>query len=285
MAEGKMTKTSGLLRTSVACFLAAACSAAVGAAEPTAHEGDASQGAGATTAAAEAPFAQPPKDEWEFIVTPYLWAASSKSQFTTRQGESVTAKNSFFDVLGDLKFAFMSGAQVRHGRLVLTSDIMYMNLGTSGSGSVGPVPLEASVDLKLLIMTALGGYRVVDQGPMFVDLMAGMRHVSVKTDLELTGPFVTRERSPSASHFGPVLAVRGRVPLGGKFGLYGYGDVGGFGIGSAKSWQLMATVQYDISQHWQLGGGWRHLYARGKENGFELRQNLDGPIFTVSHRF
>jgi opacity protein-like surface antigen len=292
-AEKKMTKSLLLLLTSVAGFHAAAASAAVQAAEPdpaapdpAAQPAEPAQDTAAAPVAAHAPLAEPRKSGgWEFIVTPYLWAAGSKTKFTTRQDETVTVKDSFFDILGDLKFAFMSGAEAKHDRLVLTSDIMFMSLGASGSGNVGPIPLEADVDLKLLIMTGLAGVRVVDEGPRFFDLMGGLRHISTKVDVELTGPFETRERSPKISHIGPVLAARGRAPLGERWGIYGYADVGGFGISSASSWQLRAEIQYDISQHWQLGGGWRHLHARDKKNGFELRQTIDGPIFTVSRRF
>src|SRR5438034_1343457 len=55
-------------------------------------------------AAAEVQPANRVKTKWEFIDIPYVWATSSMSTFTTRQGESVTSKLSFFDLLGDLKF-------------------------------------------------------------------------------------------------------------------------------------------------------------------------------------
>ncbi len=215
---------------------------------------------------------------------PYLWASSSKTQLTTRQGEQITVKESFFDILDDLKFALMGSAEARHGRLVLFGDLMYVSLGTSADGHVGPIEFDADVKEKTLLATALAGYRVVDRGPMFLDLMAGGRLSGLKTDLELTGPFQTRERDFKKTHIGPVIASRFRAPLGGKWGAAVYGDVGGFGLASAVSWQLMGTVQYDLSYHWQLGGGWRHLYLRTEQRGFKFKEVLDGPIFTVSYR-
>jgi hypothetical protein len=162
---------------------------------------------------------------------------------------------------------------------------MYTNLGTSGSGHVGPIPIESEVDFKLLIVTGLAGYRVVDQGPLFVDLMAGARLTGAKAKLEISGPFETRERTLKKTQIGPVLASRLGAPLGGKWGASVYGDVGGFGISSDLSWQLMGTIQYQLSKKWQLGAGWRHLSARVERRGFKFKQVLDGPILVVRFRF
>jgi hypothetical protein len=235
------------------------------------------QGAG-STAKKEA------ENGWVFISTPYLWASSSKTQLTTRQDENITVKDSFFDLLKDLKFALIGASEARHGRLVLLGDLMYVSLGTSANGHVGPIPLRADVKEKTLLVTGLVGYRAIDRGPMSLDLLVGGRLSGLKTDLELTGPFETRKRDFKKTHIGPVIASRFRAPLGGKWGAAVYGDLGGFGIESDLSWQLAGTVQYDLSKHWQLGGGWRHLYLRAEKRGFKFKEVLDGPIITVSYR-
>ena len=222
--------------------------------------------------------------EWVFITTPYIWASGSKSEFTTRQGEKLTSKDSFFDLLGDLKFALMGASEARHGRLVLLGDLMFVKLSDSAQGHFGPIPLSADADLRTLLVTGLVGYRAIDRGPMSLDLLAGGRLTGLKANLEITGPLETHEADFKKTHIAPVLGSRLRVPLGQKWGASIYGDVGGFGISSALSWQAMSTVQYDLSKHWQLGGGWRHYYGRATDNGFKLVQKLDGPIFTVSYR-
>jgi hypothetical protein len=55
----------------------------------------------------------PSKTKWVFVSTPYVWMTGSKTKFTTRQGEEITSKDSFFDVLKDLKFALMGGSEAR----------------------------------------------------------------------------------------------------------------------------------------------------------------------------
>jgi hypothetical protein len=240
----------------------------------------------ATAAAATATAAsstQPSGSGWEFAVTPYLWMSGTKVDIETPQGEDIKVDESFTDILGDLKFAFMGAFEVKHGRFVSVQDIIYLNLGTSGSGPLGFVDVD--VDMKLLSTTHLFGYRVVDEGPMFVDLFAGGRITSIKVDLDLTGPLQTIERDSKKTQFGPVIASRFRAPLGGKWGAAIYGDVGGFGVGADLSWQLLGTVQYDLSDRWRLLAGWRHFYAKQSKDDFDVRMKLDGPILGATYRF
>ena len=223
--------------------------------------------------------------DWEFAVTPYLWASGAKAKIETPQGEDFKVDESFTDILGDLKFAFMGAFEVKHGRFVSVQDIMFLSLGSSADGHIGPIPLEADVDEKLLTTTHLFGYRVVDEGPMFLDLFAGGRITSIKVDLDISGPLQTIERSSKKTQFGPVIASRFRAPLGGKWGAAIYGDVGGFGVGADLSWQLLGTVQYDLSDNWRLAAGWRHFSAKQSKNDFDVHLKLDGPILGVTYRF
>lgn len=222
---------------------------------------------------------------WEFAVTPYLWMSGTKADIDTPQGEEIEVDSSFIDILGDLKFAFMGAFEARNGRFVILNDLMYLSMGTSADGSIGPVPLEAEADMKLLSTTSLLGYRVVDQGPMFLDLMAGARITTIKADLELSGPLQTFERDSKKTTVGPVIASRVRFPLSDRWGVAVYGDLGGFGVGADLSWQLLGTVQYDISDHWRVSAGWRHFSAKQDKNDFEVDIDLDGPIIGFSYRF
>jgi hypothetical protein len=222
---------------------------------------------------------------WEFAVTPYLWAAGMKAKIETPQGEDIKVDESFTDVLGDLKFAFMGAFEAKHGRLVSVQDIIYLSLGSSADAHIGPIPLEADVDEKLFTSTHLFGYRVVDKGPMFVDLFAGARITSVKVDVDLSTPLQTFHRSSKKTEVGPVIASRFRTPLGGRWGAAIYGDIGGFGVAADISWELLGTVQYDLSDRWRFSAGWRHFYARQDKGNFDVHLKLDGPILGATFSF
>lgn len=222
---------------------------------------------------------------WEFAITPYLWASGAKVKIETPQGENIKVDESFTDILDDLKFALMGAFEAKHGRFVSVQDLMYLSLGSSAAGHIGPVPIDADVDEKMLTTTHLFGYRVVDNGPMFVDIFAGGRITSIKVDLDIDLPLTTIERDSKKTQFGPVIASRVRFPFSDKWGAAVYGDLGGFGVGADLSWQLLGTVQYDINDNWRLSAGWRHFYAKQSKNNFDVHFKLDGPILGVTYRF
>lgn len=224
-------------------------------------------------------------DEWEVAIVPYLWASGMKVDVTTPQGEDVEVDESFTDILDALKFVFMGAVDARKGRFVTVTDLMFLSMESEGEGQIGPGLIESEVDTKLLVTTALAGYRVVDEGPMFFDLMGGARISSLEVDLDLSGPLQTVERESSETKISPIIASRFRVPLGDRWGLAVYGDLGGFGITADISWQLMGTIQYDLSDHWRALAGWRHFEAHQDKEGFDIDLALDGPFLTVAYRF
>lgn len=222
---------------------------------------------------------------WEFAITPYFWAAGVKADIETPQGEEINSDLSFGDILDALKFALMFSFDAKHGRFVSTQDFFLISLGDSADGHIGPIPLDADLDLKLRWTTHLFGYRVVDKGPMFVDLLAGGRFTMIKVDLDLDVLQQTFNRDSKKTEFGPVIGSRVRFPLGDKWGVGINGDIGGFGVGADLSWELIGNIQYDISDRWRLAAGWRHLYAKQTKNDFDVHIKLDGPILGVTYSF
>ena len=222
---------------------------------------------------------------WEVSVVPYVWASAMKVDVTTPQGENVDVFESFTDILGKINFVFMGALDARRGRFVTVQDLIFLSMESSDEGSIGPGLVEAEVDMRTLIVTSLVGYRAIDEGPMFLDIMAGARITSMNVDLDLSGPLQTVERDSSATKIGPVIASRFRVPLGEKWGLALYGDLGGFGVTADLSWQLLGTVQYDLSDHWRLGAGWRHVAVHQDKGGFEIDLTMTGPFIAFAYRF
>ena len=224
-------------------------------------------------------------DGWEVAIVPYLWASGMTVDVETPQGEDIKVEESFTDILDMLKFTFMGAVDARKGRFVTLHDLIYLSTESKTTGSIGPGLVEAEVDMKTLSMTHLAGYRVVDKGPLFFDVMGGARITHLKAELELSGPLMSIERESSETKVSPVIASRFRLPLGDRWGLALYGDLGGFGITADISWQLLGTVQYDLSDHWRLLAGWRHFEAHQDENGFDVELAIDGPFLTAAYRF
>lgn len=225
-------------------------------------------------------------DNWNVSFTPYLWVAGTSGDIAIPKsgGDGVEFDKSFTDVLGNLKFAFMGALDVEHKRIVFLGDVMYLSVGAKIEGASDPAILEGKVDAKTLLATSAIGYRVVDKGPMFVDLFVGARLMSLDVDMELTGPLQTRERSADKSHISPLVGGRVRFPLGEKWGLAFYADGGGFKSTDVK-WQFAGTVKRDLGSHWRLAAGYRHMKLHHESGELDFNVALSGPIVGFTYKF
>lgn len=246
----------------------------------------ASASVASSTASIAAQDATADGDDWNVSFTPYVWVAGAKGDIGIPRGEGneIEIDRDFADTLSNLKFAFMGSLDVEYNRFVALADVIYLSVGAEAEGIRDPQFFEGEVDTSVFVSTLAVGYRVVDQGPMFVDVVVGGRLVSLDVEIELEGPLMTRRAEESKSRISPLFGGRVRVPLGRDFGLALYGDVGGFKSTDVK-WQLVGTVQWDISSHWRLAAGYRHMQIHYDKRDFEFDVALSGPIVGVSYRF
>lgn len=225
--------------------------------------------------------------KWKFATIGYIWAASARGE-TDVIGplEPVGLDLSFGDVLKALKFAFMGAAEARKGRIVIIGDLMFTHLAAKEGIDIRNQDfLDAKLDSRTAAVTLLGGYRAVEKGPVLVDLLAGGRLNFSKTSLDLEGPNQSAEGSVKQTWLDPVVAVRTTFPLGDKWRLVAYGDVGGIVVGSDISWQAIGTVNYDISRKLSLGAGWRVFKVNYDKGDFLYDVAQSGPIFVFRTQF
>lgn len=200
-------------------------------------------------------------DEWKFATVTYAWLAGAKGDVDViGPVEPVGLDLSLGDVIDSFKFAFMGSAEAQKGRLVLLGDLTFIHLQADHGIDIRDQNfIDAELDSRTIDITTLGGYRVTGDNPVIVDVLGGMRANFFKNTLELDGPNQSVEGEKQETWFDPLLACRATVPLGGKWGMSLYGDIGGFGIASDLTWQAQATVDYNINEKFRLMAGWRHF--------------------------
>src|SRR6476619_179099 len=207
---------------------------------------DSTQASSEPSASAETPPPAQNKSKWELSTIGYVWFAGAWGK-TDVIGpvEPVDLSLPFGKVLKAFKFAFMGAAEAKHDRLVVLGDLTFIHLDTKeGIGIRDPDFISAELDSRTAEVTLLGGYRVVDDDAVKLDLLGGGRLNFFKTSLQLDGPNRSASGSVKQTWLDPLLAARVHAPLGGKWGFSAYGDVGGFGIGSDITWQAVATIDY-----------------------------------------
>ena len=236
-----------------------------------------------TTDAPSAAPAPAPK-KWEFATIGYIFFAGAYGTTTPRDPLSpVDLHLTFGDVMKSFKFAFMGAAEARKDRLVFLGDLMWVHLGEGKGLTVSDRNFaDVKIDSKTTAITALAGYRVVNHQSVTVDVLAGARLNGNKQAVDYRGTLLDVSAKVSKTWVDPVFATRIRAPLGGKFGLALYGDVGGFGIGSKLTWQGMATADYRISHKMSAGLGWRYFKINYHDSdGFRYNVAQSGPIVTL----
>jgi hypothetical protein len=221
--------------------------------------------------------------EWAVAFTPYLWMAGVNGNIAIPRNDSeAEVDKSFADFLADLKFAFMGTLDVKYRRFIVHTDLIHMSLGSDIERPDSLIFTDGEADMKLTIATGAIGYRVVDKGPMFVDLYAGGRLVSLDVDLTLVGPLQTREASASPSNVSPLIGGKARFPLSDRWALALQGDIG---FDSDVKWQLAGTVQYQLGKHWQAGVGYRHLQLHHDTEKSEFDIAFSGPLMAFTYIF
>ena len=241
------------------------------------------------TAAAE----EKPGDAWKFDGTFYLYAPTTSSTTTFPPiggGGDVSIDTSTIN----LNLAFMGSFEARRDHWGAFTDLMYLNVGDTKSGTrgltVGGIPLPANVNVdvtlgfKAAVWTLAGSYRVTADARSPVDLFAGARRVDAKETLDwkLSGnigsiplPGRAGNQHAEVTNWDAIVGVRGRFTLGadGKWFIPYYLDVGAGD--SDQTWQAMAGVGYAF--HWgDIVGAWRDLDYKMKSGKIE-NINFDGP--------
>ena len=234
-------------------------------------------------------------ERWSFEVTPYLWAAGIKGDTQVGSLPSTSVDVGFSDILDHLDFAAMGTFEARKGRWGFLFDAVYMKLSASGTAMrTGPGPIgataTATADLKVeqTMLTGAAVYRLAE-GPTVFDVLGGLRY----TKLDVSGDVVAtlfgrtgiENRSGDKDWTDPIVGFRAQHRIADRWSLAGYGDIGGFGVGSELTWQVAAGVDYAISRTLTARGGYRILKVDYDKDGVVYDMKTSGIYLGLGIRF
>jgi hypothetical protein len=229
---------------------------------------------------------QPPaEDPWSFNLTVYGWATAIDGTISAG-GRSADVDIAFEDVVKKLDMAFMATAEIRYKRWGFMGDLIYARLSDDIAPPAGIVFSSTHEVVKETIGPFALSYRVVDAKPAYLDLFAGARVYNFYSQIRLHPNLGQQgfDASGTTTWADPIFGARGRYYVSPIVFLNGYGDVGGFGVGSELSWQVVGTIGIQSARWCDLQVGYRAL---GFEYEGRANQKITthGPIFGATIRF
>ena len=205
------------------------------------------------------------KSKWHFLVQPYLMYASMNGQVGLGELPDADINPSASDIFSNLQFGAMLYFEANNDKWAITSDIIYMDLGTDIEGKRGILSGEAGAKQFVWELAGLRKLRPWLEGGI------GFRIINIKSDLEMQvnasvpGGAGPRSQSISETWVDPVII--GRVKFPAKKWLFQLrGDVGGFGIGSDFTWQVHPDISYRFSKLFAMSIAYR-VIGIDYENG------------------
>ena len=247
--------------------------------------------------------AQVRPDDWQFraLIYAYLPTISGSTTFPAGSGSNVNADSD--KILDSLKFAFMGTLEAQKGRWGAFTDVMYLNVSGSKSGTrdltIGGVELpagvssNASLDIKATVWTLAANYRVLAAPDAAYDVFAGARLVDVTEKLgwefsanvgPVVGPGQTGSSQTKLDNWDAIVGLKGRFNFGQnrEWFIPYYVDIG---TGNSNfTWQAVAGIGYAF--HW----GDAILTYRYLDYNFKSSSRIDdttikGPLLGVTLRW
>lgn len=232
--------------------------------------------------------------DWQFGVMLYGWLPSvtgdlSYSLPPGSGGDSVSVDAG--DILDALQMTFMASFEARKGPWLGYTDLIYLDLAGDKSRSTSLTSgatrelFDADLELTGWLWTVAGGYTAWRKEGSHLDLLAGLRLLSLETDVKLTGSGpLQRELKLSESQdlWDGIVGVKGRLAIADHWFLPYYADVG---TGDTElTWQVAAGIAYafrwgDVSLMYR--------YLQYDQGGDKLLQDLafGGGMLGVTFRF
>jgi len=218
--------------------------------------------------------------KWTFLIEPYMMFPSMSGTTGIRNLPEVDVDANAGDIFSNLQFGAMLYMEAQTDKWAITSDLLYMDLSQDATPST--VINSGEVSAKQLGYELAGLYRIAP----FLESGVGLRLNSISSEVDIVrnavgGGTEAIEGSISRTWIDPILIARATGDIDDKWLFVFRGDFGGFGIGSAFTWQVQGYVGYRFSKLFQTSVGYRIIgidYDKGSgEDRFRYNMNTFGP--------
>jgi len=198
-------------------------------------------------------------EQWQFSLTPVLWNASVKASLNDSGGggdQPVNPDYRFF-TLENLDNYMSLQFEAKRGRFALLFDSLRARYQDERAGRLA----NLSVSTELGFIELAAAYQLSEKYKL--DFIAGVRRSFLDVGIDLvpgrTGLIPSVNKQNPSSWTDPIIGLRYHYLISENWQLSLRGDVGGFGVGTQRSINAIASVQYMLNQYLSFALGYRYL--------------------------
>lgn len=244
--------------------------------------------AGGLVLAANGAYAQDAEtaDGWAFTAAPYLWVTGLSG--TVGVGDATADVDmSFSDIMENFDIGAMGVFEARRGKLGFVTDLSYVSLSVASDTPRGFFANGVTAGVDSLMWTAMAEYRVVDTPDGTVDALAGFRLFSVHNEIAIDGNRFLDDQDGALTQtwVDPMIGVKGRLNLSPEFYLTGWAMIGGFGVSSDFTYDILAGAGYAFSDSVSAVIGYRVSGVDYSSDDFTYDTVQQGPVIGLVFSF
>ena len=212
--------------------------------------------------------------DWQFALRPYFFLSGLSGSITVTP-VTIPVNSGFTDLVGNLKLGGFISFTAEKGQWGGSVDLQYINLYGESSGQA-----DNSVDLKNMIGEADLIFRPAAAPTL--RFLAGLRVYSVGQTVTLLGQEIPEVTTTVVD---PILGAYGDWQIHRKWGFELRGDIGGFGVSSEYTYQLIGLFKWHISGTVDIPFGYRILGYQIKKDSVRMNTRMTGLMLGCDIRF
>ncbi len=215
-------------------------------------------------------------EDWSYKITPYLWVPSVNTSLDVGPNPPVEGSKSILDVLDG---AFLIAGEARRDEWSFLGEFNYLNL--RDDFGIAPNDPIAGWQLRGTMISLAASRTIVDTPKLRFEGLAGLRRWDVKPSTTVLD--TTLETTVSWTD--PIVGARLGAPISDRLSFSGVANIGGFGVGTKRQWEVLAQAEWRATELISVAGGYRHLDIDFKDGGKVIDMQLSGPFLAVSFNF